>query len=96
MYCYIMEAVTNASMTMADENIRRIDTYFTRMCDNYRIVRDLDVRAIKPLVDDAFLVWSLIFNKVKIIDKELYEKTEILLNECEKISREEISRYSGN
>jgi len=89
-----MTEMTNASMSMADENIKRIDFYYTRMCSCYRAVRDLDVQAIKPLVDDAILIWVQIYNKVKLINEQLYDKIKTHIRECENISRTRIETYN--
>lgn len=89
-----MEQVTNASFTMADEIIRSINNSRIRMLLIYQSVLALDVDAIKPLVDEAIIIWVQIYNKVKIVDEEFYNKLKTIKDECVEIARSDVYRKS--
>jgi len=69
----VVQQIANASMSMGDENIRRID-YFLSMGD-FEMVKILnyDGKGIVPAFTSYRLVWLNVKNNVRQVNKELHD-----------------------
>jgi len=83
----IMETpmMTNASFTMADENIRRIDSYMSHMDLSLTGVIKGDVQALIPTFTSAMTIWNNIENNLERVASELHKQIQTLLNKLDEI-----------